>query len=61
MLSQMFWAVSGMGQNKISVGLWAYRSRDRAAVLRRSGVSGELSEYWFEWSFGHKVKRRAAA
>jgi N-acyl-L-homoserine lactone synthetase len=52
---------SGVGRDKISVGLWAYRGRDRAAVLRRAGVSAVVSEYWFERSFGHKVKRSAAA
>ncbi|MCO4846930.1 MAG: autoinducer synthase [Yoonia sp.] len=51
----------GKGRDKISVGLWAYRSRDRAAVLRRAGVSSAVSEHWFERSFGHKVKRRTAA
>lgn len=52
---------SGVGRDKISVGLWAYRCRDRAAVLRRAGVSADVSEYWFERSFGHKVKRSVAA
>ncbi|MFT4743034.1 MAG: N-acyl-L-homoserine lactone synthetase [Yoonia sp.] len=52
---------SGTGRDKISVGLWAYRSSDRAAVLRRAGVSGAVSEHWFERSFGHKVIRSIAA
>ena len=52
---------SGNGRDKISVGLWAYRSRDRATVLRRAGVSSDLSEHWFERSFGHKVIRSKAA
>jgi len=51
----------GAGRDKISVGLWAYRGRDRAAVLRRTGVSSALSEHWFLRSFGHQVIRPRAA
>ena len=52
---------SGTGREKISVGLWAYRSGDRTTVLRRAGVSSAVSKHWFEWSFGHKVIRSKAA
>lgn len=52
---------SGAGRDQISVGLWAFRSSDRATVLRRAGVSSALSEHWFERSFGHPIKRRHAA
>ncbi len=51
----------GVGRDKISVGLWGYRPQDRVNVLRRAGVSSDLSEYWFARSFGYLVKRRAAA
>lgn len=51
----------GVGRDKISVGLWGYRPQDRVNVLRRAGVSSDLSEYWFARSFGHPVKRRLAA
>ncbi|MEN9011653.1 MAG: acyl-homoserine-lactone synthase [Yoonia sp.] len=52
---------NGKGRDRISVGLWGYRSEDRANVLRRAGLSSDLSEHWFSRSFGHPVKRRAAA
>ena len=51
----------GEGREKISVGLWSYRANDRAAVLRRAGVSSDVSEYWFARSFGHPIKRRLVA
>ena len=46
---------SGTGRDQISVGLWAYRPVDRVAVLRRAGVSSELSEHWFQRSMGRPV------
>jgi acyl homoserine lactone synthase len=51
----------GRGSEKISVGLWAFRVQDRATVLRRAGVSSDLSEHWFKRSFGHQVIRRQIA
>ena len=52
---------TGEGRDKISVGLWHYRSQDRQAVLRRARISSDLSEYWFSRSFGHPINRRIAA
>jgi len=52
---------SGAGRDAISVGLWAYQARDRARVLRRAGVSSDVSEHWFARSFGHGVIRKQAA
>ncbi len=43
------------GRDKISVGLWAYREQDRLRVLRRAGISSELSEAWFNRSFGPEI------
>lgn len=51
----------GAGRDKISVGLWAFRAQDRVNVLRRAGVSSDLSEHWFVRSFGHPIRRRIAA
>ena len=47
---------SGEGRDKISVGLWAYRPEDRLKVLRRAGLSSEISEHWFVRSFGRAVQ-----
>jgi acyl homoserine lactone synthase len=52
---------SGEGRDKISVGLWEYRAEDRMKVLRRAGLSSEISENWFNRSFGFPVPTKAAA
>ena len=52
---------SGEGRDKISVGLWQFIHTYRAKVLRRAGVSSDMSEYWFKRSFGHAIKRSIAA
>ena len=46
---------SGSGRDAISVGLWPYRADDRLRVLRRAGVSSQVSEAWFARSFGHTI------
>lgn len=51
----------GEGRDKISVELWQFHTKDRAAVLRRAGVSSDVSEYWFARSFGHPIMRRLVA
>ena len=48
----------GQGRDAISLGLWPYRPDDRLRVLRRAGVSSEVSEAWFARSFGHAVTDR---
>ena len=49
------------GDAKISVGLWSYRDTDRLRVLRRAGISSELSEAWFDRSFGPEISLRKAS
>jgi len=51
---------TGEGRDKISVGLWSYRAEDRFKVLRRAGLSSEISEYWFNRSFGKSIEQIAA-
>lgn len=52
---------SGTGRDQISVGLWEYRPIDRVSVLRRAGVSSDLSEHWFHRSMGRPVIAAKAA
>ena len=56
---------SGTGREQIAVGLWEYDHASRSRVLRRAGLSSDLSERWFERSFGYGVcpakPRREAA
>lgn len=40
----------GSGPSKISVGLWPYREIDHLRVVKRSGISAELSKAWFNRS-----------
>lgn len=51
----------GEGRDRISVGLWPYRPEDRVRVLRRSGLSSQISEHWFDRSFGFPVPAENAA
>ena len=46
---------SGEGRDKISVGLWPFRPEDRVKVLRKAGLSSEISEHWFNRSFGRSL------
>ena len=52
---------TGTGRDQISVGLWAYRPMDRISVLRRAGLSSEVSEHWFQRSMGRPVTLPRAA
>ena len=52
---------SGTGRDAISVGLWSYRAEDRHRVLRRAGVSSDLSEAWFARAFGSTPQGMRAA
>jgi len=45
----------GEGRDKISVGLWGYSDADRLRVLKRAGLSSEISEAWFKRSFGYGI------
>jgi len=51
----------GQGRERVSVGLWGYSDEDRAKVLRRAGLSSEISEAWFARSFGHAVASQKVA
>lgn len=42
----------GEGREAISVGLWAFDPAIRPTLLRRAGVSSELSQLWFDRAFG---------
>ena len=46
----------GTGRDRLSVGLWSYTADDRAKVARRAKVSPELSQLWFDRSFGGTVQ-----
>lgn len=52
---------AGEGRDRISVGLWEYDENDRLKVLDRAGLSSEISENWFNRSFGHPIVRETAA
>lgn len=52
---------TGTGRDKISVGLWGYTDGDRSKVLRRAGLSSEVSEAWFHRSFGHPINSQKVA
>lgn len=52
---------TGEGRDRTSIGLWSFRLKDRSAVLRRAGLSSQISEHWFERSFGHPIVQRVAA
>ncbi|MEL6641903.1 MAG: acyl-homoserine-lactone synthase [Pseudomonadota bacterium] len=52
---------AGAGRDKVSVGLWAFRNRDRAFVLRRAGLSSSISEHWYLRSTGCHVTSAQAA
>ena len=43
---------SGVGRDAISVGLWPCEDTYRLRLLRRAGVSCEVSRYWLDRSFG---------
>jgi acyl homoserine lactone synthase len=42
----------GTGRDAISVGLWAYDRKIRPNLLRRAGLSDELSRLWYDRAFG---------
>jgi len=43
---------SGTGRDAISVGLWAFEPELRPRLLARAGLSPEISQHWFDRSFG---------
>jgi len=42
----------GEGRDRISVGLWEFTDDAREKVARRAGLSAEISDLWFQRSFG---------
>jgi len=46
---------TGEGRDRIAVGLWEYNPESRARVLQKAGLSSDLSQRWFERSFGHTI------
>jgi len=47
--------MQGSGRGGIGLGLWSYDPEARARLLQRAGVASDLSECWFDQSFGHPV------
>lgn len=43
---------SGTGRDAISVGLWEFDEAIRPRLLARSGLTSEVSTYWYDRSFG---------
>lgn len=46
----------GAGRDMVAVGLWTYSHASRARILLRAGLSSDLSEAWFNRSFGRPVE-----
>lgn len=47
------WAPDVLGaKDGVSVGLWAFEPGQRAGLLRKAGLSGELSSHWLRRAFG---------
>ena len=42
----------GAGRDAISVGLWAFEVEVRERLLKKAGVSHEVSQHWYERAFG---------
>jgi len=49
---------TGTGRDRIAVGLWEFDPADRDRVLSRAGLTSDLSEHWFETSFGRAPAMR---
>jgi acyl homoserine lactone synthase len=52
---------AGQGREQISVGLWSNTPDARARVMRRAGISAELSQNWFDRSLGQPLEERLFA
>ena len=44
----------GVGAERISLGLWSFTEVAREKLIERSGIPSNLSEQWFDASFGHR-------
>lgn len=45
----------GQGRDKVSIGLWEFTETARRQIAERAGISEEISDLWFQRSFGDKV------
>ncbi len=52
---------SGVGRNKISVGLWEFSDAVRRELAQKSGISLELSSLWFNRTFETAALQEACA
>ncbi len=43
---------AGAGRAAVSIGLWAFRAELRPGLLRRAGLSADLSRLWYDRAFG---------
>ncbi len=50
---------TGEGRDAISAGLWDFDEGYRDTLLRKSGLSGEISTYWYERAFPTEVATAA--
>ncbi len=50
----------GTGRDAISAGLWPCEESYRARLLSKAGVSSEVSNLWYDRSFGSPIERTAA-
>ncbi len=51
----------GTGRNGISAGLWTFGPERRGILLRKSGLSAEISRHWYRRAFEGVEPLRAAA
>lgn len=52
------WSPAVLGtQGDVSVGLWAFEAALRPGLLRRAGISGDLSSWWYGRAFGQALSR----
>ncbi|MCG6884494.1 MAG: autoinducer synthase [Silicimonas sp.] len=50
----------GTGRDAISAGLWPCEESYRARLLSKAGISSEVSNLWYDRSFGSPIERTAA-
>jgi acyl homoserine lactone synthase len=50
---------SGLGREKIQVGLWEVAEETRRLLCAKTGVSPELSALWIERAFGDRTIQHA--
>ncbi|SPH24586.1 Acyl-homoserine-lactone synthase [Defluviimonas aquaemixtae] len=50
----------GKGAEAISLGLWEFSEEVRRRLARKSGISPEVAQLWFDRAFGHRKDLPAA-